>query len=92
MAAVVPQYMKTGSFTDANLWTLGDEEHWGKLKEFLAPITDKNFAVTSLQHRLVIEDIGRRFDSSKTRTGSTIVHTMMTNETAASTKWPSSRS
>ncbi len=66
--------LDTRPFSDADLWKLGREENWGKLKRILAPIIDnEKFAVTELKQRLLIDDIRRRFDSSKDSFGYTIL-------------------
>jgi hypothetical protein len=73
MTSVVPEFLDTSPFADEDLWELGWEENWKELKRILGPVTGDNFAVTELKHRLLIDDIRRRFDSSKDMDGYTIL-------------------
>jgi hypothetical protein len=80
MTSEVLEFVNTSPFVDAELWRLGFEEHWGELKRILGPVTGKNFAVTELRHRLLIDDIRRRLDSSSAPVvGTTILHEILAN-------------
>ena len=70
-------FIDTKPFADANLWTLGWEENWKDLKRILAPVTDMEFAVTDLESRLRIDDVRRRFDSSKSASARMILHVIL---------------
>jgi hypothetical protein len=77
MALVMSKSLDTTPFADTDLWQLGLEENWEELKRILAPVTGKSFAATELKHRLLIDDIRRRFDSSKDDNGNTILNTIL---------------
>lgn len=82
MAPVALEALDTSPFTDENLWELGLEKNWKELKRILAPVTGNDFAVTELKHRLIIDDIRRRFDSSKTKDGRTILEKILMSKAA----------
>jgi hypothetical protein len=74
--------LDTQLFADANLWELGFEKNWEKLKKILAPVTGNNFAVTEQKHRLLIDDIRRKFDASTTSSGRTIMEVVFVTNAA----------
>jgi hypothetical protein len=73
MTSVKVELLDTSPFTAADLWQLGLEKNWDELKRILAPVINAKFAVTDLRHRLLIDDIRQRFDSSKDNRGYTIL-------------------
>jgi hypothetical protein len=83
MNSAMPEALDTNPFADSDLWQLGLEQNWSELKRILAPITDSNpFAVTDLKYRLLIDDIRRRFDSSKDSWGHTILGVILRTNAA----------
>jgi hypothetical protein len=82
MTSVAPKSLNTHPFAEADLWQLGLEKNWEKLKKILAPVTNNTFAVTELKHRLLIDNIRRRFDSSKDSRGYTILGTILNTKAA----------
>jgi hypothetical protein len=73
MASAMPEFVDASPFADADLWKLGFEKNWEELKRILARVTDKKFAVTELEHRLLIDNIRQRIDSLKEEFGSSML-------------------
>jgi hypothetical protein len=82
MDSVALEALNTHPYADKDLWRLGEEKNWDDLKRILAPITGNDFAVTELKHRLLIDDVRRRFDSSKDGNGNTILNPILLTNAA----------
>jgi hypothetical protein len=75
------EFRKAGIFGYSPVRGCGSVATWAReklgtalqLKKILAPLTSSEFAVTDLKHRLLIDDIRRRFDASKDSEGYAIL-------------------
>jgi hypothetical protein len=62
------------TFADADLWQLGLQKNWSKLRLIPAPLKETNTSFgMDLKCRLLIDDIRQRFDTCKDSRGFTIL-------------------